>query len=219
LLDRGRARGRLQFRIGNAERRRRGVGRHDRGAAGTGGAATGGSQGATGGAGGVGNTGGTAGSGVAFTIGLWAYATGAGTAIDPYIEIFNHGLATLPLTGLEIRYWFTSDLAGASGVTQSAMCQSQSTVGITCNDFSLSLVPVTPARPTADTYLSWSFGATTASVGPAGGYADILVYITRSDGIYDQSNDYSYNGSASYFAETTKVTAYDNGTLIYGTEP
>ena len=59
-----------------------------------------------------------------------------------------------------------------------------------------------------------------ASVADWAMYAGMLVYITRSDGgTYDQSNDYSYNGSASALTVTDRITVYYKGTLIYGTEP
>jgi hypothetical protein len=39
-------------------------------------------------------------------------------------------------------------------------------------------------------------------------------------GTWNKTNDYSWQGITTSFAQTTKVTVYDNaGTLIYGTEP
>jgi len=49
--------------------------------------------------------------------------------------------------------------------------------------------------------------------------SDILIHVTRSDGgTYDQSNDYSYNGSGSALMDTTRITVYYKGALICGTE-
>jgi hypothetical protein len=186
--------------------------------AGTGGVGTGGAVGGAGGA--SGTDGGAAGTGdpsiPVLTIGLWELSSGATTALNPTFEINNHDSRTLPMSDMEIRYWFTSDVGGASGVTQSTGCLT--TNQIACNAITLSLVAVSPARPMADTYLSMTFSPTVTAI-PAGGYADFETFISRSDaGYYDQSNDYSYN-AASYYTDTTKTTVYYRGALIYGTEP
>jgi len=189
--------------------------------AGTGGVGTGG---AAGGAGGASDTGG-AGGGAAgtgdpsipvLTIGLWELSVGTTTALAPAFEINSHDSRTLPMSDMEIRYWFTSDLGGASGVTQSTRCLT--TNQISCNTITLSLVAVSPALPMADTYLSMTFSPAVTAI-PAGGYADFQTSISRSDaGYYDQSNDYSYN-AANYYTDTTKTTVYYKCALIYGTEP
>jgi hypothetical protein len=186
--------------------------------AGTGGMGTGGATGGVGGANGSGGAGGgAAGTGdPVLTIGLWELSIGATTGLAPTFEINNHDSRTLPMSDMEIRYWFTSDLGGASGVTQSTGCAN--TNQISCNTITLSLVAVSPARPMADTYLSVTFSPGVTAV-PAGGYADFETTISRSDaGFYDQSNDYSYN-AATYYTDTIKTTVYYKGALIYGTEP
>ena len=171
LVGGGRARGRL--RSGSGTPRDGGAGAGGT-LAGTGGVATGG---AAGGAGGASDTGG-AGGGAAgtgnpsipvLTIGLWALSVGTTTALAPTFEINNHDSRTLPMPDMEIRYWFTSDLGGASGVTQSTRCLT--TNQIACNTITLSLVAVSPARPMADTYLSVTFSPAVTAI-PAGGYAD-----------------------------------------------
>ncbi len=82
-----------------------------------------------------------------------------------------------------------------------------------------SYVVVSPARTKADRYFQFGFtsGAGSLAVGATTG--DVELQWAKSDWSYfDQSNDYSYNGSASYKATTT-ITVYRNGTLVYGTEP
>ncbi len=189
--------------------------------AGTGGLGTGGAAGGVGGANGSGGAGGgAAGTGDSsipvLTIGLWELSIGATAALNPTFSIYSHDSRTLPMSDMEIRYWFTSDLGGASGVTQSIRCLT--TNQISCNTITLSLLAVSPARPMADTYLSVTFSPAVTAI-PAGGYADFETSISRSDaGYYDQSNDYSYN-AANYYTDTTKTTVYYKGALIYGTEP
>jgi hypothetical protein len=191
-----------------------------------GGAGTGGMISGAAGTGGTAGTGGSTGGGAAgtgdpniptVTMSLWEYAIGPTTQLAPNMKITNLGPRNLPMTDMEIRYWYTSDIGGASGVTQSTVCQG--TYGIVCEDFNMSVVPVSPARPMADTYLSLNFSPAPADIGP-GGWGYILIYITRSDGgTYDQSNDYSYNASGSALMDTTRITVYYKGALIYGTEP
>lgn len=36
---------------------------------------------------------------------------------------------------------------------------------------------------------------------------------------YDESNDYSYDGSKTSFADWDRIGLYQNGELIYGIEP
>jgi hypothetical protein len=150
------------------------------------------------------------------TMSLWEYAIGPTTRLAPNMQINNYSAKPFSMHDIEIRYWYTSDIGGAAGVTQSTQFQgSQGLIG----DFNMSIVPVIPARLMADSYLSLDFSPLSASIS-AGAYADMLVYITRSDGgTYDQSNDHSYNGSASAFMVTDRITVYYKGALIYGTEP
>ena len=117
---------------------------------------------------------------------------------------------------LEFRYWYTSDIGGAAGVTQSTFLMgSQGLIG----DPNMAIVPVAPARPMADTYLSLDFSPASPSIN-VGAFVNILVHVTRSDGgTYDQSNDYSYNASASALMVTDRITIYYKGQLIYGVEP
>jgi hypothetical protein len=203
------------------------------GAAGAGGASAGaagmggGGPSCAGGAAGSPNDTGAAGSGTAgtgdpsipsVTMSLWEYAIGPTTQLAPLMQITNASGRPFSMHDMEVRYWFTSDIGGAAGVTQST--QFQGSQGLD-GDIAMSIVSVIPARPMADSYLSLSFSSEPASVdvGPYS-YANFLVYVTRSDGgTYDQSNDYSYNASGSALMDSDRVTVYYQGALIYGTEP
>jgi len=117
---------------------------------------------------------------------------------------------------LTFRYWYTADARGATALQQTTSCDG--TTGLGCDLVKMSLVPVTPPRPTADTYLEVSFPLWTSAI-PTVFDHWLSVILTRGDAApYDQSNDHSYNG-ASQPTPTTKVTAYVKGALIYGTEP
>ena len=77
---------------------------------------------------------------------------------------------------------------------------------------------LSPARTNADTYLEISFASRTLN--PTSATGDLQERIFRSDGSsYNQANDYSFNGSTTSFADSTKVTVYLSGKLVWGTEP
>ncbi len=119
---------------------------------------------------------------------------------------------------LSFRYWYTADGTAGAPPPQSISCTGSNGIGCDAASVLFTLVPVSPPRPTADTYLEISFPPSTGVIS-TGFDLSLGLAITRTDGaLYDQSNDYSYNGAADR-TPTAKVTAYVKGTLIYGTEP
>jgi hypothetical protein len=115
---------------------------------------------------------------------------------------------------LTLRYWYTSD--SGSGTVQTASPDGWDGLGVA--DGGLTIVPVTPPRPGADSYVQLAHPPDLGIISTGAEYW-VAIQIAKTDGsLYDQSNDYSYNGDAEG-APTTKVTAYVNGTLFYGTEP
>lgn len=65
------------------------------------------------------------------------------------------------------------------------------------------------------------FDSGAGSLAASGGStSDIQFHWNKNDfSNFTQTNDYSYNASTSSWTTTTNVTVYDNGALIYGTEP
>jgi hypothetical protein len=116
---------------------------------------------------------------------------------------------------LTLRYWYTADARGSSTPPpQSVSCDGFNF--IRCDAFTI--VPVTPPRATADTYVEVGF-PTVTEILSTGFDMSLGFSIARADGaLFDQSNDYSYNGQTQA-AATTRVTAYVKGALIYGVEP
>jgi hypothetical protein len=142
-----------------------------------------------------------------------ATATGSTAAISVGLGFTLTG-REIAGSDLTIRYWYTADARGGSPVPQTVSCDGFT--GINCDGFTI--VPVTPPRPTADTYVEVSFPTITGIVSTGFDYW-LSFSISRADGaLFDQSNDYSYNGQTD-LAPTTRVTAYVKGMLIYGTEP
>jgi endoglucanase len=136
----------------------------------------------------------------------WVYAE---------LQITNNGTTAVPLSDLTVRYWYTYDTTPV--VTQADMCVYSQPPAL-CVNLIRSWVAVTPARTNADFYYQIGFSAAAGSLN-AGATAEFEVGFHKNDWTnFIQTNDYSYNGAAS-FTTTTKVTVYRVGTLVYGTEP
>jgi hypothetical protein len=145
---------------------------------------------------------------------LEALTTGPSAALS-FALGFTLGGAEVAGADLTFRYWYTADAVGGSAPPPTVSCDGFN--GIGCDLATLSIVPVTPSRPTADTYAEVGFP--NVGIISTGFDYELTFSITRNDGaLYDQSNDHSYNG-ATQPTPTTKVTAYVKGVLIYGTEP
>ncbi|WP_127532586.1 glycoside hydrolase family 9 protein [Paenibacillus kobensis] len=128
-------------------------------------------------------------------------------------NIKNTGTAAVGLSGLKLRYYLTKD--GASGMscwTDYAQVGSSNVSG--------SFASVSPAKTTADTYVELSFSAGAGSI-PAGGQSgDIQIRIAKSDwSNWNENNDYSFDGTKTAYANWSKVTLYQNGTLVWGQQP
>jgi len=134
------------------------------------------------------------------------------------LQITNNGTTAVPLSDLTVRYWYTYDSTPV--VAQAAMCNyAQTPPGVCANVISSGpWTAVSPAKTMADFYYQIGFAAAAGNLN-AGATAEFQVQFHKNDWQnYTQSNDYSYNNSAS-FATTSKVTVYRVGTLVYGTEP
>jgi hypothetical protein len=151
------------------------------------------------------------------SIDLSAGSTGSSETIFPWLSFVLGGSET-EAKDLTLRYWYTADSGAGSAAQQSASCDS--TNGLSCDQVQLSLVPVTPPRPKADTYAELSF-PTFSGIISTGFRFSITFRITKADGSpYDQSSDHSYNGAPTADpTPATNVTAYLKDMLIYGAEP
>jgi len=109
-----------------------------------------------------------------------------------------------------VRYWFTKE-AGSS--TFASPCY-YANVG--CGNVTTSVVAVSPARTGADEYLLVSFQSSTLAAGASSEVQLGLNKVPYSN--FNEVDDYSYGTGTSY-TDSTKVTVYQNGTLIWGTEP
>jgi hypothetical protein len=129
----------------------------------------------------------------------------------PWIKIVNTGGSPVALSNLKVRYWYTAD----HSVSQESFCDWAS---FGCGNMTRAVVPVSPVKDKADYYLELSFAAGAGNV-PAGGEVEIQ---TRVNGVgypaMPEANDYSFTNATSY-ADRTKITLYNGGALVWGTEP
>jgi hypothetical protein len=133
------------------------------------------------------------------------------TKIEPEFQVVNTGSSSVPLGQLTIRYWFTSDTASLL----TAACNYAS---LGCSTITETATAMAQPAPGADSYLQVGF--TSGTLNGASDTGKIKMRVNHADGSnFDQSDDYSFNGSFTSFTAWQNVTLYQNGTLIWGTEP
>jgi len=145
------------------------------------------------------------------------YATGDTNATDnqvrPHFKIVNTGSSAVTLSTLTIRYWYTIDTVQP----QTAWCDF---ANLGCSNIVESFVTVSPARTGADTYLQVGFAGGAGSLAAGTDTGEIQARFNKNDfSNYTETNDYSYDATKTAYADWSKVTLYQNGTLVWGTEP
>lgn len=131
----------------------------------------------------------------------------------PHFQILNKGTTSVPINELKIRYYYTIDGDRA----QIFNCD-YAMLG--CSKLNGKLVKMDKAATGADYYLEVSFNPDAGVLAPGASTGEIQTRINKTDwSNYNESDDYSYKGTQTSFADHTKVTLYHNGELVWGTEP
>jgi mannan endo-1,4-beta-mannosidase len=131
--------------------------------------------------------------------------------IKPFFNIKNNGTSAVSLSQLKIRYYFTKDgnqaLDSWIDWAQVGGANIQRTFG-------------SASGTNADTYVELTFTSGAGSI-PAGGQSgDIQLRISKTDWTnFNEANDYSFDPSKTSYADWSKVTLYQNGAKVWGTEP
>lgn len=132
-------------------------------------------------------------------------------AIMPGFKLRDTGNVDIDLRRITIRYWFTKDSTSQS---LQGFCDYAQ---IGCGNVKIGLGPVSPARPAADSYLEVGF--TGGSLLARGTTGEIHVRIHKADySNFDERDDHSWATNTTY-QQNPKVTAYLDGTLVWGTPP
>jgi cellulose 1,4-beta-cellobiosidase len=151
-------------------------------------------------------------------------------SIRPHFSVVNRGQKLVPLAQITIRYWYTADGPTSSSNYQELMLDYAEVGRLTSGRTTvvLSFKPVMPPQPNADTYLEVGFKGPD-SIGPGQMTVDKTPFLETKqietaahwpgyNPKYDQTNDYSYATKTTY-VDWPKVTLYQNGVLVWGTEP
>ncbi|WP_051941238.1 glycoside hydrolase family 48 protein [Phaeacidiphilus oryzae] len=133
--------------------------------------------------------------------------------IRPGLQVVNTGSAPLDLTTVKLRYWFTAN----GGASTFSTYVDYAALG--SSNVSSRVVAMASAKTGADHYLEVSFGSGAGSLAAGASTGQIQNRFNKTDwSAFNQADDYSFATNTSY-ADSTKVTAYVNGTLVWGTEP
>lgn len=138
--------------------------------------------------------------------------TPATNSLSPNFKITNFGTAPLVLANVKLRYYFTVD----GEITQNFFCD-YSQVG--SSNVTGTFVKLATPKVGADYYLEIGFNTGTYTMEP-GASIDIQCRIAKSNWTnYTQTNDYSFNATATTYVDWTKATGYVSGVLQWGVEP
>jgi hypothetical protein len=123
-------------------------------------------------------------------------------AVTPQFNVKNTGTQAVDLSTVKIRYYFTKD--GSEDLTFWCDYAEVGTANIQGK-----FVTVNPAKGMADTYLEISFTSGAGSLAAGAETGVIQGRFSKNNwSTFDQSNDYSFDGSKTAFAAWNKVTAY-----------
>ena len=135
-----------------------------------------------------------------------------GNQIYTNIKLVNTGSSAITLSNVKIRYYYTID----GSKPQTFYCD-YTPVG--SSNVTGTFVTMSTAKTGADTYLEVGFSSGAGSLS-AGGNVTIQGRIAKNDwSNYTQTDDYSFNSSATTYVDWAKTTGYVSGALQWGTEP
>ncbi|WAZ26321.1 family 16 glycosylhydrolase [Streptomyces cinnabarinus] len=146
------------------------------------------------------------------------YRTSAGGATadqsEPWFKVRNTGTTTVQLSQVKIRYYFKADSPSASY----RFACSWAVKG--CSAITGTFGTLANPTATADRYLEIGFTSAAGSLAPGADTGDMQLRFYQSNWqTLTQSDDYSFSGTQSAYADWTKVTAQLAGANVWGTAP
>jgi hypothetical protein len=132
-----------------------------------------------------------------------------------HYEIDNTGRVAAPLTSITMRYWFTNE-----NPTDPLVFACDYAL-INCSSITSKFVTLARPVPLANTYLEIGFTAAAGSIAPGQNSGEIQTRIHHANySNFFTSQTYSFIGDPSFvYKDTTTVTLYINGVLVWGVEP
>jgi hypothetical protein len=132
---------------------------------------------------------------------------------EPWLKLTNTSATPIALNAVTVRYYFSAD--SASSYTFACAW-----AVVSCSNVTGTVVALTNPTATADHYLQLSFAAGAGTLAPGANTGDLQLRLYRSDWQnVNQANDYSFNGADTDYAPNATITAYNSGTLVWGTPP
>ncbi|HEX4705931.1 MAG TPA: cellulose binding domain-containing protein [Pseudonocardiaceae bacterium] len=130
-------------------------------------------------------------------------------------QIVNTGTTAVPLSGLSMRYWFNNETPTDPLVFVCNWAQ------VNCSNVSAKFVALPSPKTMANTYVEIDFGAGAGSVAPGQNTGEIQTQIHHVNwSNFNTTASYSFISDPSFvYKDTQTVTLYQNGSLVWGTEP
>ncbi|WP_411345266.1 cellulase family glycosylhydrolase [Paenibacillus sp. WLX1005] len=133
-------------------------------------------------------------------------------AIRPVFNIQNTGSTAVKLSDLKVRYYFNND--GKSGDQTYIDWAKVGASNVSTISKALT------GKTQANRYVEFSFGSGAGNIAAGGQSGEVQARIHPADwSNFNETNDYSYNNGSTTFAKWSKVTVYQQGKLVWGTEP
>jgi hypothetical protein len=139
--------------------------------------------------------------------------------IDPRFMLENTGETKVDLSDIKLRYYFTSegDYTQIFACDYSQVSSSGGQRNIT--SYVSGRFSKVTGKTNYDCYLEISFSSNAGCLMPGEKVIIQGRFAKINWSNYTQSNDYSFNSTATDYTDTSKITVYSSGILIGGTEP
>lgn len=134
-------------------------------------------------------------------------------SIHANMELLNEGSASLSLSELVLRYWYT-----AEGIQEQSFYVDYAKLGNA--KITGRFVALAAPRNGADVYVEIGFTSAAGKLLPGEGTGEIKLRFNKNDwSLYNRANDYSFDAQHDSYLPWERITAYYKGSLIYGIEP
>ena len=132
-----------------------------------------------------------------------------------HYQISNTGTTAVPLSSLTMRYWFTNEAPADPLVFACDYAQ------VNCSNITATFVTLPSPVTKATNYLQIGFTAAAGSIAPGQSTGEIQTRVHHVNwSNFITTDSYSFISDESFvYKDTQTVTLYQNGVLVWGTEP